>query len=731
MIISITCVNSFLVYIQSVLNVKNKQKWMTPFIFLFTLFAEWGLFNFYILNFGVSYSSILVVFICLYSFTVCFFAFYYLKKWRIFLSCKFIFLRQIPVLLSLLFIAIFLIFYERGHNAVQSDLWFYYQLMNVLNSNHVNNFNNAASLLYANYLNVGIYQFGAALPLTSRLYIFPYLTTYFYFFAIFGATYEILEYFLKSDWKKIFIYLSLVAIFLFLYWYCNPPTYTVLVGNIESAFLLTIILLPSFLHFSQANTKIYILLLLFGFLFYNETSILVELFYFFAYFAFIFLMRNKYQLTLTYALLTLIVFIFPLYLWIYDYLTLSMPLFTEDIHHIFLALNLISYFETIIWILGVIFYYVDWNKFKNIKFNQWTNKINNYWLNNQLETNIAKKINANKNVKLTFKTLFALVINVFVIFSVFDLGFTQNVHLAQWAVSGVLYVFFTVIFTWIIFKNLYSPFCVYFFILLFIIFLIHCASLSQDNSTVWILQRITYIGIFPTYLQEGLIHDLVLLTYLVLLIKASTNWKWPFKKFKQNKHTRLFFKSFDVSLVSFACVCICVIVPGVQAGTWALNYVNVKSAQDVNLLGISKSSWNEIQKINFQDQLVFSDIYLPLANSTLSFNLTHLDYPAYGNLNEFYNYQLPYHCPFVNINGVKITDYDAQNFTNEILPYYNFVVVKTNDHFLIDILQKDNQTYKEWLNINNQVFIYKNNSVNKQLQSLFIKYNPLVQINKN
>lgn len=731
MIISITCINSFLVYMQSILNVKNKQKWITPFIFLFTLFAEWALFNFYVLNFGVNYSSILIVFICLYSFTICFFAFYYLSKWKTFLACKVIFLRQLPLFISLLFIAIIFIFYERGHNAVQSDLWYYYQMMNVFNMHHINNFQNSSFTLYADYLNVGIYQLGTSLPLASRLYIFPYFTTYFYFFVIFSTTYEIIEYYLKSNWKKILIYLLLVVIFLFLYWYCNPPTYTVLVGNIESAFLLTIILLPSFLHFQQPNAKIYILLLFFGFLFYNETSILVELFYFVAYLGFIFLMRNKYKINFTYFLLSIIIFAFPIYLFIYDYLTLLTQYFATHLHDIFLTMNLIAYFETIIWITFFASNYVNWNNFKILQQNKLKQRIDKYWFNNKVETQIANKIASDKKIKWTVKISLALIINVFVIFSVFDLGFTQNVHPAQWGVSAVLYLFFSIIFTWIIIKNIYSPFCVYFFILFFIIFLIHCASLSQVNFTVWILQRITYIGIFPTYLQEGLIHDLVLLTYLVLLIKNSLQWKNKFKFVNKTKFTKLFFAYFDVSMASLACACIAIVVPSIQACTWSLYYVNLKSATDVNLLGVSQSSWTDLQKINFKKSLVFSDIYLPLANDTISFNVGHINYPAYGNVNNFYNYKLPFHTPLTNIDGKVITNYDAKNFTTEILPYYNFVVIKSTDSFLINILQRNSKIYQEWLNINNQVFIYKNNDVNAQLQSLFIKYNPLVNITKN
>ncbi|MBQ3621785.1 hypothetical protein II941_03260 [bacterium] len=98
-----------------------------------------------------------------------------------------------------MFITIFFIFYQKGYAAEQSDLWFYYQMMNYLHVRGTNSFNNPSLLIYNRYLNIGLYQLGASLSLPQRLFIFPYFTTYFFFFVIFTSTYEVLSYFLKSN----------------------------------------------------------------------------------------------------------------------------------------------------------------------------------------------------------------------------------------------------------------------------------------------------------------------------------------------------------------------------------------------------------------------------------------------------------------------------------------------------------------------------------------------------
>ncbi|MBQ3621784.1 hypothetical protein II941_03255 [bacterium] len=79
-------------------------------------------------------------------------------------------------------------------------------------------------------------------------------------------------------------------------------------------------------------------------MFYNETAVLVELFYLIAYLGFIFIFRNKYHFTLLYYLSTLIFFILPLYLFIYDYLTLFNS-FSNHVLTIFLIISIITYCE--------------------------------------------------------------------------------------------------------------------------------------------------------------------------------------------------------------------------------------------------------------------------------------------------------------------------------------------------------------------------------------------------
>ena len=722
MIISLTCINSVMVYFQTIINAKNKTKWLTPFVFVFFIFFEWCLFNFFIINYGVNYSSIFDGFITLYALGTSGFFIYYLSKWKFWFTCKWEFAKQLPILIALLFITIFFIFYQKGYAAEQSDLWFYYQMMNYLHVRGTNSFNNPSLLIYNRYLNIGLYQLGASLSLPQRLFIFPYFTTYFFFFVIFTSTYEVLSYFLKSNWKKIVIFFLVLIMFLFLYWYCNPATYTIMIGNIESSFLLTIILLPSFLHFKNESVRWTILLLFAGFLFYNETAVLVELFYLIAYLGFIFIFRNKYHFTLLYYLSTLIFFILPLYLFIYDYLTLFNS-FSNHVLTIFLIISIITYCECayFAFMIALKKFAISW--ISNLRVVKWVNKV---W-NLAIIENKAKAIVKNKKIKLCLTVSFSILMDLFIVFSVFDLGFTSNISVGQWIVAGILGTLFLVIFSWMIFKQIYSPFFIYFCILLTVVFVLHCFALSYHDDNSWVLQRVTYIGLFPTYVQEGLIHDMVLLTYFILLILPSISFAWLNKLIANKPGIKLLFNHLDLGLLSLACLSIGVIVPACQAEVSSIYYLNLKDANSANLLGLSANSWLQFQAINFHHELVFSDIFLPIANDTLAFNINHVNYPAYGDIANFYNFKLNFRKPICDLSGQQITKYNQLSFTNEILPYYNWVVIKSNDSFMLNILQND-KMYTLDANINHQLLIYKNDGINMQLQAQFVHYNPIINI---
>lgn len=722
MIISLTCINSVMVYLQTVFNAKNKKKWVTPFIFIFFIFFEWCLFNFFILNYGVNYQGIYDGFICLYALGTSGFLIYYLWKWRFWLSCKLEFGKQLPILFALLFITIFFIFYQKGYAAEQSDTWFYYQMMNYLHSNGNNYFQNSSLLAYNRYLNVGIYQLGASLSLPQRLFIFPYFTTYIYFFIIFTTTYEVLSYFLTNIWKKNIIFFLVLILFLFLYWFCNLATYTILIGNIESSFLLTIVLLPSFMHFKNANAKYVILFLFIGYLFYNETSILVELFYFIAYLGFILIFKQKYHISLLYYLSALILFVLPLYLFIYDYLTLFENVFQEHAFAIFLIINIVVYCECIYWISTLALKKLNFKFISNSRIIKWVNEV---W-NNPLIENKFNNLVSSKKTKLYLTISFSILIDIFVIFSVFDLGFTSNVSVGQWIIAGFLCAFFLASFNWIIFKHLYSPFFIYFCFLLAVVFILHCFALGYHHPNVWVLQRVTYIGLFPTYVQEGLIHDLVLLTYFILSIIPTLSFKWINKWLNKKTVLKTTLKHIDIELLTVACIPISIIVPSVQAGVYSTYYLTLQSSTSTNLLGLTENSWLELQQINFKNQLVFSDFYLPIANDTLSFNISHINYPAYGNIVNFYDFKLPFRTPLKEINGTIIKEYNSFNFTTNILPYYNWIVIKANDKLISKILKDNNQMYQLYININNQLLIYKNVGINQKLQTQFIRYNPCV-----
>lgn len=215
-------------------------------------------------------------------------------------------------------------------------------MMAALHSNGTNLFSLKELSLYSHYLTTGLYQLGSSLPFAQRMFLFPYFTTYFYFFVIITSTYEILNKFLAKLWKKNTTLICLSIIFLFVYWYLNSQTYVVLVGNIESSFLLILILLPCFLHFNENSSRYFFIILLIGYLFYNETCILVEIFYLLAYLIFLFIFRKKYNVKIGYFFIITFLFILSVYLIIYFAFSISV-FFNEHCKVVFLILSLIDY----------------------------------------------------------------------------------------------------------------------------------------------------------------------------------------------------------------------------------------------------------------------------------------------------------------------------------------------------------------------------------------------------
>ncbi|MBO6094513.1 hypothetical protein J6P11_00525 [bacterium] len=185
-----------------------------------------------------------------------------------------------------------------------------------------------------------------------------------------------------------------------------------------------------------------------------------------------------------------------------------------------------------------------------------------------------------------------------------------------------------------------------------------------------------------------------------------------------------FWHYFDTALIATSTILIS-IIPATTAAADGIYYLNLGSIVDANLLGINQKGWKELKQVSFNNSLVFSDFYLPIINQSMDYNIPHSIYPAYGDINNFYIYKMSLLKPFKNIDGKQIENYNSDTFMNDIIPYYNYVVIKSNDLFMENILNLDRNNYHLWINIQNQIFIYKNNKINFNNQQEFLKYNPI------
>lgn len=569
-------------------------------------------------------------------------------------------------------------------------MWFYYQMMNSLHVAGQNAFSHQLIANYSQYLTTGIYQFGSSLSLTQRLFIFPYFTTYFYFFVVITSTHEILIRYIKTSWKQWTILVLLCLTFLFVYWFLNWQSYVILVGNIESAFLLLLILIPSFIHFDQSNTRLFILFLFLGYLFYDETCILVNIIYTFSFLLFLLVFRKKkYRISISYFLISCSIFILCSYLILYFAFTLKTNLLIKYDKEIFIVLVFLIYLEIIALSLYILDYYI---KFKFIRNSKYYCLINKVWTHDYVIAPLKSKLQNNPKNNLIIKILLFVIVLLILVFAVYDFKYESMNYWQIVIIQSFTLACFIFITYFIVFKKVRSAFTYYFFILMFFAFVFDCVGFTFSNPYLsWIIERLTYIGLNPTYLEEGSIKNVVLLMYFCLLIVEERNWQFRIVL----KCRKMFSKALlnaDVLAITSSLVLIS-IIPATNAALDGVYYLNVVNIQDSNLLGINSQTWNKLAKINFDDKLTFCDFYLPIANATITYNIQHVLYPAYGDLKDFYNYKLDLYHPFYTINGKRIEDYNSQTFTNEILPYYNYVVIKDNDKFMENILKKRSYLY--------------------------------------
>lgn len=174
-------------------------------------------------------------------------------------------------------------------------------------------------------------------------------------------------------------------------------------------------------------------------------------------------------------------------------------------------------------------------------------------------------------------------------------------------------------------------------------------------------------------------------------------------------------------------------VPAYQAIINNNSAPSVTSPQNLFSFGLSNSELNALNEFNFNHELTFSDLYLPSINNSTQFNITYNLFPPYNQMQQFYWGIV--RSEFVNIEGNSI-NFNLQNisdnanlFRDEILPYYSYICIRTNDTFFVNLINSLNKEFILEKNINNSVYIYKNIDLNASLQAQFIKLNQTVNWN--
>ena len=252
--------------------------------------------------------------------------------------------------------------------------------------------------------------------------------------------------------------------------------------------------------------------------------------------------------------------------------------------------------------------------------------------------------------------------------------------------------------------------------------LIYCIRLIMIpfGIPLFFILRMEYTSlfIFTNYILT--IREIV---FILLFITLSINFRKHFYiRFNRNiKTTKIIFASNFILFSSITSIP----VPIIQS--IYSNYV-IPSFEIPSLLfnfGLSENSVNQLSKFNFENKLTFSDIYLPAINDSSLFNLDRTFYPPYNNITQFHT-NLSY-ATYKDLNGdlLKIDDYTTA-YSDDILPYYSFICLKSSDYFFINIMNTLGNQFKLIKNINNSVFIYKNILLNNDNQKLFLYYNSLV-----
>ena len=719
MVISLTIFSSIFTYFEVIKSkVRNQINFIgAPLTFILVVCGLWEIINLLTFNLGLSYS--LLYFFYLFSFIILIITFLVLgTSFIIKNKVKFvIFFHKSPVLIITLFLAIFFLFFYHEKFTWQSDMWFYYRMMNELHSNSNNLLDSSLISQYATYLPIGIYQVGSSMPIYGRFYLFPYLSTFAFLYLCDIAVYSIIEKFFHShEWKVnlIYFFISLLIIFFYLFYDYSDYWPTIEGDWVSSAYLL-VLTIPFMINLSNIKNKYSFLFIPLFIAFISETSYSFLPILTFVFLIFIIILRKQFRFNFRYFLFVLFIFFLTLYL---AASTLSIDdnkVIPEVGEKLYFSIPFLTYF--IILLTSLIFIVSFINKYKNFRFfdNNWIIK---FWNSKVFNLHLSKKWFDAKSWWIKF--IWLIISSLFLVVTVFD--WVYNYKLADFPLicASVSLIILLVSNFLIIKRNKISPAYLFIFIYVILVFFIRLLMIPTDipEYFIWRMEY-TSLFVFTNYILT--IKEIVILVFMIALaINSNVYHKYIFScnLFKNIWNSKL---KLSLSVAALSTV-FCVPVPVCQV---IYNSVAVPSLLSPSLLfhlGLSREAIEKLNKFNFENQLTFSDIYLPSVNNTSVFNLGWGFYPPYNNMNQFY-WNLSF-ATFKDLSGKPLTINNYQEaYSKNILPYYSYVCIKNNDLFFLNILTSLNSQFQLVANINDEILIYKNISLNKINQNKFLQFN--------
>ena len=317
MIISFTIFSSIFTYLQSAKNSIERKNNRINLSIIFPLFIIliWEIINLVTFDLNISYSVLYILYLISFIVTILFFTGLNIKYWIGKKSQYVQLLNKLPILIFCLFIAIFFLFFYHQEYTWQSDMWYYYKFMNEISTINSNHFSITTISKYPQYLTIGIYQYGASLPLIQRFFLFPYLTTFLFIFFSSTIVYEASEkYLYKHQWKVNLLYLLFsFSILVFYIFYNLKGYYRTIEGDYVSTTYIILLIIPFLLNIKIINNYS-IFLIIFSLLFINESSAsLLPFLVFCIIFVFV-LFRKKYKISFLLIINLIITFILSIYI---------------------------------------------------------------------------------------------------------------------------------------------------------------------------------------------------------------------------------------------------------------------------------------------------------------------------------------------------------------------------------------------------------------------------------